>query len=196
MLPRGMRLVRIDEWVENLESYDRPVMWMQHATFGPPFIAPGKTALDLSVTGGNGHRIFEPNEQAGGYYPMQANPARPDQFFTLYHPDYRFLVGYLFPTEGNPWIADWQENRRIAAPPWNAQAVARGIEFGASAYAEGLRKAVERGTFRWIGARERLHTSYTIFLEEIQEGFRGVRDVRSEYGVPVVVTFEGDPGSA
>ena len=183
---RGMRSVRVEEWVENLAAFDRPIMWMQHATFGPPFIAAGKTALDLSTTGGNEHRIFEPNAQAGGYYAMRTDPARKEQFFTLFHPDYRVLAGYLFPTDGNPWIADWQENRRNTIPPWNGQVVARGIEFGSSAYAEGLRKAVERGTFRWIGGRQRLHTGYTIFLEEIPEGFTGVRDVRSEYGVPVV----------
>ena len=185
-LPRGMRAVRVEEWVENRTDFDRPVMWMQHATFGPPFIDSGKTVFDASVTGGNDHRVFEPNAKSGGYYAMRTDPSRKEQFFTMFHPDYNILIGYLFPTEGNPWIADWQENRRNTTPLWNGQVVARGIEFGSSAYAEGLRKAVERGTFRWIGARERLHTGYTIFLEEIPADFKGVREAHSVYGVPVV----------
>src|SRR5436309_51917 len=51
-VPRGMRVVRVREWVENLAPFDRPINWMQHATFGPPFVEPGKTALDVSATRG------------------------------------------------------------------------------------------------------------------------------------------------
>ena len=51
-LARGSRSARIEEWVENLTDFDRPINWMEHATFGPPFIQPGKTALDVSATNG------------------------------------------------------------------------------------------------------------------------------------------------
>ena len=51
-LPRGMRVVRVQEWVENLTPFDRPINWMRHPTFGPPFIEPGKTVLDASATRG------------------------------------------------------------------------------------------------------------------------------------------------
>ena len=90
----------------------------------------------------------------------------------MYNPDYRVLIGYVFPSEGNPWIADWQENRNYMPRPWNGQVIARGIEFGSSLFDEGLRKSVERGSFlgapayRWIGGRQRLANEFTIVLAE------------------------------
>jgi len=194
---RGKRIVLVQEWAENLALFDRAVNWMQHATFGPPFIEPGKTVLDSSATrsaapGGMPSRVFTSAPKSGAYYPLRFDPARPEQFFTLYHPDYRVLIGYVLPSEGSPWLADWQENRRSTTLPWNGQVVARGLEFGSTPYAEGLRKSIQRGplldtpTFRWIGARERAKMEFTIFLEEIPEGFRGVKDARIENFAPVM----------
>lgn len=221
-LPRGMRVVHVDEWIENLARFDRPVNWMEHATFGPPFIAPGKTLLDASATrgqasldrtgtgslqsgsavtwpqglGSNGApvdlRAFQTKPHSGTYYAMRLDPSRAEQFFSLYHAGYRVLIGYLFPSEGNPWLADWQENRRNTTKPWNGEVIARGLEFGSSPFAEGLRPSVERGSlfdtpaFRWIGARQRLRTEFSIVLAEIPEGFSGVKDLHSEHGVPIL----------
>ena len=42
-LAPGARSVRVEEWIENLTRYDRPYNLMEHATFGPPFVEPGKT---------------------------------------------------------------------------------------------------------------------------------------------------------
>jgi catechol 2,3-dioxygenase-like lactoylglutathione lyase family enzyme len=223
-LPRGMRVVRVREWVENLAPFDRPINWMQHATFGNPFVEPGKTALDVSATRGlvgggrpgasslqagsavdwprgigpGGEpadlRLFRPQPKSGTYYALRLDPSRQQQFFTLYHPDYRLLIGYVLPAADNPWIADWQENRSNTILPWNGQAVARGIEFGSTPFAEGLRKSVERGSlfdtpaYRWIGARQRLETEFTVVLSEIQEGFKGVKDLRLEHGAPILTS--------
>ncbi len=219
-LEKGARHARVEEWVENLASYDRPFQWMQHATFGPPFVEPGKTFLDASATRGltagsrpgagslaaNSYlqwpdgtdpegksvtlRPFLPKPNAGTYYALLLDRNRGEQFFTLYHSDYQLLIGYVFPTETNPWLADWQENRSNTTLPWNGQAVARGLEFGNSPFAEGLRKAIERGSlfdvpaFQWIGAKRKLKNEFTVFLAEIPAGFRGVRDVHRIDGAP------------
>ena len=221
-LARGVRVVRVQEWVENLTNFDRPVNWMQHATFGPPFIEPGKTVLDASATRGKAAedasgtgslqsnsefvwphgiagdgkpadlRIFQPKPHSGTYAALLLDPKRSEQFFTLYHPDYRVLIGYTFPNAGNQWLADWQENQRATVLPWDGKVIARGLEFGSTPFAEGLRKSVERGSlfdtpaYRWIGGKQRLGTEFSIFLEEIAEGFRGVKDVRTVAGVPVI----------
>jgi hypothetical protein len=109
-------------------------------------------------------------------------------YFTMYNPDYPVLIGYLFETAANPWIGDWQENQRTKAPPWNGKTIARGIEFGTTPFAEGLRRSVERGTmygvptYRWIGGRERLKTTFAIFLTAIPSAFAGVADVTAEGG--------------
>lgn len=220
-VPRGTRVVRVQEWVENLAPFDRTINWMEHATFGPPFAEPGKTMLEASATRGqvvegrpNGSlqagsavewprgvgfdgapadlRAFQPRPRSGTYVALRLDPARAEQFFTLYHPDYRLLIGYILPSAGNPWLGDWQENRSNTAVPWSGEVVARGIEFGSSPFAEGLRKSVERGSlldtpsYRWIGARQQLKQEYTVFLSEIPEGFAGVTDARMEHGVPIV----------
>ena len=215
--------VRVEEWVENLTAFDRPINWMQHATFGPPFAEPGKTFLDTPATRGltaggrpesaslrpesevkwpngiswNGDtadlRGFQTRPNAGTYCALLLDSKRSSQFFTMYQTGYRIAIGYLFPSTGNPWIADWQENRSIRTPPWNGQVIARGIEFGTSPFAEGLRKSVERRelfnvpSFRWIGGRERLKTEFTVFVVEVPEGFLGASDVVVESGAPVVI---------
>jgi catechol 2,3-dioxygenase-like lactoylglutathione lyase family enzyme len=202
-LPRGMRTVYVREWVENLAPFDRPINWVEHSTFGPPFAEPGKTLLDSSgtVVARESHdvanppadlRVFQPRPNFGSYYAMRTDPARKEQFFALYHPGYRILIGYVFPSEGNDWIADWQENHSITELPWNGQVVARGIEFGSSPFAEGLRASVERGSllgapsYRWIGGHQRLKTEFTIFLEEIPGDYQGVGNVHTEHGIPIV----------
>lgn len=205
-LGKGKRHVKVEEWVENVAGYDRPFQWMQHATFGPPFVEPGKTALDTSATRGmvaneevawpgegGKLRLMTGVERSGGYVPLQMDPSRKMQFFTLYHPAMQVLIGYVYPTAQNPWLADWQENKRNTIKPWNNQVIARGLEFGNSPYAEGLRKAVERGkmfgvpAYGWIGAKQKLKNEYTIFLAEIPENFGGVKDVVLKDGAPEIV---------
>lgn len=221
----GESAVLVNESVENLTPYDRPINWVQHATFGPPFAAPGKMYMDVSATRGEvgggratnslqaqseviwprgttregapaDLRVFQPTQRSGTYYALQMEPSRPDGYFTMYNPDFPVLVGYLFPTADNPWLGDWQENQSNTTPPWGGQAIARGIEFGTTPFAEGLRRSVERGkmfgvpTFRWIGGRQTLKTWWLVFLAEIPPGFQGVADVRAD-GRSITVTERG-----
>lgn len=210
-------VVHVEEWIENLAPFDRPFNRDQHPTFGPPFVEPGKTMLDLSGT----KALILPGRDAGGalpvgetlwpqaqqpdgalvdlrpsqatpasttYYPILLDQSRALGYFTLYHVDYPVLVGYLFPTADNPWIVDWQENQSNPKAPL----IARGIEFGTSPFDEGLRKSVERGslfgvpTYQWIGGRQRLKTTYTIFLTEIPLGFHGVQDIQTAAGQIII----------
>jgi hypothetical protein len=217
-LPAEETVLLVEEWVENLMPYDRPINWVQHATFGPPFIEPGKSFLDLSGTQGqvtaggastnslqpgsalrwpNGLdpdggavslRPFQPKPHAGTYFAVLMDPNRPLNYFTLHNPDFPVLIGYLFRASENPWIGDFQENQRNQGKPWDGKTVTRGIEFGTTPFAEGLRRSVERGsmfgvpTYRWIGGREKLKTSFAVFLAEIPRDFNGVEDVSIDGG--------------
>ncbi|MBX3012825.1 MAG: hypothetical protein KF832_15015 [Caldilineaceae bacterium] len=212
----GETVVQVEEWIENLAPFDRPFNRDQHPTFGAPFVAPGKTMLDLPGTQG----VLMAGRDAGGalplhgtiqwpyvntpegatidlrpfqstpasttYYPILLDQTRATSYFTLYNTDYPLLVGYLFPTADNPWIVDWQENQHGQETPSHGQMIARGIEFGTSPFDEGIRASVERSslfgvpTYQWIGARQRLKTTYTIFLAEIPPGFPGVQDVQRQ----------------
>jgi len=210
-LRRGEQALLVEEWVENLAPFDRPVNWVQHATFGNPFAEPGKTFMDISATRGEvgrrsvgaslapgpvtwpdgrspsgqpvSLRPFQNVPKAGTYYALLMDQSRKESWFTMFHADYPVLIGYLYPTADNPWVGDWQENLSNTSLPWDGKAIARGIEFGTTPYAEGLRKSVDRGsmfgvpTFRWIGGLSRVSTEFTIFLAGIPAGFQGVMDV-------------------
>ena len=213
-LTAGQSTVRVEEWIENLTSYDRPYNRNQHATFGAPFVTPGRNLLDMSGTRG----ITDPARTAGGkwnegrlfqwpdaprsddvnlslrdfhaipggqaYTPVLTDRSKPHSWFAIYNADYPLLIGYVFPTDDNPWIVDWQNQPRAETPAGTA----RGIEFGTSPFDEGLRKSVERAqmlgapTYSFIGARQRLSTTFTIFLREIPQGFDGVASVTLENG--------------
>lgn len=128
----------------------------------------------------------------GQVYTAVATASRDDAWFTLYNTEYPLLVGYLFPAADHPWINDWQNRPK----PDTTAGTARGIEFGTSPFDEGLRRSVERGSmfgvpsYRWIGARQRVSTTFTIFLREVPDGFAGVQNVRSEE-TRIVVTERG-----
>ncbi|MCL4401191.1 MAG: aldose 1-epimerase family protein [Acidobacteria bacterium] len=197
-LRSGETVLYIDEWVENLAPYDRPVNWVEHVTFGPPFVAPGRNYVDapvVKVASGKGEpaswpdlRLMTATPHSSRYNALLLDPARPKSYFTMFNPDYRFLIGYIFYTSEDPWIADWQENQRVTALPQAGKVIARGLEVGSTPYAEGIHKSVDRGqlfgvkTYRWIGARQRLRQSYVAFLAEIPAGFRGVANVESREG--------------
>lgn len=172
-LPQGKRHVNVEEWVENLTDLDRPMQWMQHATFGPPFVEPGRSRLRISAQDPALRDRLMPEEHGvGSYTPIRLDPTRQQQFFVMSHPDFRVQIGYIFPAAQNPWVGDWMENGRNRGLPWSGQVIARGIEFGNSPYAEGLRKAIERGAidgtpaYGWIRARETLKNEFRIFLAE------------------------------
>ena len=220
----GESVVYVEESVENLAEFDRTINWVQHATFGPPFAEPGKTFLDASVSkgkvgGGVGSlkanspvewpkgtstddkevnlRSFQKKANSGTYAALLHNQDRPQSYFTMYNSDYPVLIGYVYPTKDNPWLGDWQENHKMTHKPWNGEVVARGMEFGTTPFAEGLKKSVDRGSlygvpaFRWIGGKQKLTTHFTIFLAEIEKGFKGVKDVRAKAGKIVVDRRDG-----
>jgi hypothetical protein len=208
-LAAGESVFHVEESIENLASFDRPVNWVQHVTFGPPFVEAGRNYLDAPVVqaelqgspGGvswpeavlaSGERAdlrqFEPKAHSGRYHALLLDRSRPWSYFTAYHTGYPVLIGHLFAGAENPWIGDWQENQRVTQVPWNGKVVARGVDWGTTPYAEGLRKSVERSqlfgvpAYRWIGGRQRVTQRYMIFLAEAPAGYRGTTDVRREEG--------------
>ena len=131
--------------------------------------APRSDGIDLSL------RDFHAIPGGQVYTPVLTDRSKTQSWFTVYNADYPLLVGYVFPTDDHPWIVDWQNQPRADV----ATGTARGIEFGTSPFDEGLRKSVERGqllgapTYKFIGARQRLSTTFTIFVREIPAGFPG-----------------------
>lgn len=69
LLP-GESVLRVDEQVSNLCDSPRALHWVQHATFGPPFLSPSVSTVNASVTRGmswpngyEGHALLPDNAQ-------------------------------------------------------------------------------------------------------------------------------------
>jgi hypothetical protein len=203
-LPADETVGYVDETVENLVMYDRPIQWVQHITFGPPFLELNKAFVDAPVAkvqarGGRGSSEgatpdLRPFTGRGGVWLL--DKSKPKVWFTIYSTEYPVLLGYIFQSAQNPWVLDWQENQRAKQIPWDGKVIARGICIGDSPSAMGLRNAVDRGSqlgvpiFSWIQARERRTQTYAFFLAEIPPGFKGVADLRQENGQIVIVERE------
>ncbi len=182
-LPADETVLYIEEWVESLTDFDRPAMWVEHVTFGPPFVEPGKTILDMSATRGavrrgtdptnslaagevtwpdgkaaDGRpvslRAMQPAANAGTYAGFQMDPAREHAWFTMYHDDMKALIGYVWKTADFPWIGDWQENGRNKQVPWQGKVKARGMEFGTTPFGGPMQNVVSEGEL-WGAAQYR-----------------------------------------
>jgi hypothetical protein len=129
-------------------------------------------------------REFHAVPQGQVYTAILSDQSRALSWFTIFNRDYPLLVGYVFPTADYPWMSEWQNKPQADSPVGTARAVL----FGTSPWDEGLRKSVERGqlfgvpSYRFIAARQRLSTTFTIFLREIPVGFAGVQEVRAVDG--------------
>jgi hypothetical protein len=61
-LAAGSRTLDVEETVENLTAWDKPVAWTQHATLGPPFLEKGKTLFHATA---KRSKVFETDFTAG-----------------------------------------------------------------------------------------------------------------------------------
>lgn len=168
----GQPVVLVEEEVENLEGFDRPYQWVQHITFGDPFIESGKTFADAPVSRiaksadkddpGNSHIVkwpmakqtngdlinagaFNLDPGEGYYQAWLLDEGRSHSWFTVYNTDLKILVGYVLSKDWNPWVGDWRENGSKKHVPWDGEAVAWGLLAGTSPFTMGVKKSIDRG---------------------------------------------------
>ena len=91
-------VVQVEEWIENLAPFDRPFNRDQHPTFGPPFVEPGKTMLDLSGS----KLLILPGRDAGGACRLArpfglrpSNPMARRWICVLRKPHFFFAIGWV-----------------------------------------------------------------------------------------------------
>jgi hypothetical protein len=184
------------ETVENLSILDRPIAWTQHVTLGAPFVEPGHTRFEVNAT----HSMVLEGDYEGNYLEPGAKFVWPDApakngkavnlrtytdapvsaaftthlmqepaYFVAVHRGLSF--GYRWRREDFPWLGIWEENRSRTRPPWNGNAITRGMEFGVSPFPEPRRKMIERRSlfdtpgFRWLPAKSKLTAEYEAFFE-------------------------------
>ncbi len=99
------------------------------------------------------------------------DPRRAHAFFVAFSPRLRLAFGYVWRQSDFPWMGIWEENRSRLNPPWNGQAMTRGMEFGVSPFPESRRQMIDRcrlfdvPTYRWIPAKTKVEVEYRIVVQ-------------------------------
>jgi hypothetical protein len=101
--------------------------------------------------------------------------SREDAWFLAWSPGARVVFGYKWRRSDFPWMGIWEENYSRQSPPWNGKTLTRGMEFGASPFAETRREMIDRtslfGTpvYRWIPAGKAATVSYSAFFDSVAQ---------------------------
>jgi hypothetical protein len=204
-LTRTLRLrgqvLHFEETAENPTSYDKPFGWIQHVTFGPPFLDAKATAFDASGTRGQQRRggktedfqwpeasdkdfrRFSPAERSEAMAFVLLDPQRDVQFISALNMDYQQLVVYVFRRSDFPWLAVWEQNRSQMGPPWKGETRTRGMEFGNTRVGGTLRAYLrmpmlwDTPTFGWLDAKGKHTAKFLAAVVTIPKGFDRLREV-------------------
>ncbi len=187
----------VTEEITNLNKHGRIYNIVQHVTLGPPFLD------TTTLFDNNAGRGFENKENGSpdqeepvlrwpeAYHDGEKISLR--QFLsewprvssfvfnrndrygwvTACNPDKRVMIGYIWETEDYPWINFWRSME-------NNTPVAFGMEFGTTGLHEPFpvlaKKAriFDRNIYDFIDAGEVITKSYTAFLAEIPDDYKGV----------------------
>jgi len=99
---------------------------------------------------------------------------------------HHLMIGYCFRRSDYPWVTIWEENRAIAARPWQGRSETRGLEFGTTPLAlrrretQAMGKLFDTPTFDCVPAQGRRTVHYAAFLAIVPPDFDRVSDVRIE----------------
>lgn len=168
-------VVYCQEIATNLGSFDRPISWNHHVTFGPPFLEPGVTLFDMPATRSkvcpstfSSHMILEPDSEFvwpdapklkggvqslrlshkgkyGHYTAHLFDPAFNTAFMAICNPRLRLLVLYVFHRSDYPWVGNWEESYNRERVPWRGREFCRGFEFSTTPFPLPRRETVVNG---------------------------------------------------
>lgn len=112
------------------------------------------------------------------------DPRREWGYVCALNTEHRLLMGYCFRREDFPWVAVWEENRAISAPPWKSRTETRGLEFGTTPIPSTRKDTFRRGslydteTFACVPARGSRTVKYLAFLAQVPATARRVADIQ------------------
>lgn len=131
--------------------------------------------VPLAAGGSEDLRVYTARDVSASFTTQLMDPARETAWFKVWSPTDALLLGYEWKRSDFPWLGLWEENHSRAALPWGGKTITRGLEFGASPFAESRRSMIERGhlfgapCYRWIPARSCVSVEYTAWLEPCQD---------------------------
>jgi hypothetical protein len=174
-LDRAQPVVYCEETAINLATFDRPISWNHHVTFGPPFLESGVTLFDMPARRSkvcpatfSSRMSIEPDaefrwpkapKQKGGLLNLRTtetgrfghytahllDPALRTAFIAVCNPRLRLLVLYLFKRLEFPWVGNWEESYSRAHAPWNGREFCRGFEFSTTPFPIPRRETLAQG---------------------------------------------------
>ena len=174
-LDRVNPVIYCEEEAVNLSSYDRPISWNEHVTFGPPFLEADTTWFDMPATRAKvcpasysprfclqpdaeftwpnaatkDHKRVNlrtmPAQRFGHYTAQLLNPACEIGFIAACNPRLKLLVVYAFRRADFPWVGNWEERYNRTAAPWRGKAFCRGLEFSTTPFSIPRRETIEHG---------------------------------------------------
>jgi hypothetical protein len=170
-----------EETAVNLSTFDRPISWNEHVTFGPPFVEAGVTMFDMPATRAKscpasystrpliktdteftwptaplkrGSRLnlrTVTSAKFEHYTAQLLDPKLKLGFVAACNPRVGLLVIYLFRRADFPWVGNWVESFHQRHAPWNGKTFCRGLEFSTTPFAIPRRETVEQN--RMFGER-------------------------------------------
>ena len=174
-LDRDQPVIYCEETATNLATFDRPISWNHHVTFGPPFLEPNVTFFDMPATrsrvcpstfssnmalqpdaeflwpnaptnkGGNLNLRTSENSKYGHYTAHRLDPALKTAFIAVCNPRAQLLVLYLFNRSEYPWVGNWEESYNRTHAPWKGREFCRGFEFSSTPFPIPRRETIANG---------------------------------------------------
>jgi hypothetical protein len=174
-LDRVNPVIYCEEEAFNLASYDRPISWNEHVTFGPPFLQAETTWFDMPATRAKAYPTnpssrlslqrdeeftwpnaltkdhkpvnlrTTPAKRFGRYTAQLLDPELEIGFIAACNPQLKLLVVYAFRRADFPWVGNWEERYNRTQAPWHGKTFCRGVEFSTTPFAVPRRQTVEQG---------------------------------------------------
>jgi hypothetical protein len=202
-------VIYCEETATSLDTFDRPISWNEHVTFGTPFVEPKVTLFDMPATHAknsplayssrslikpnaefawpsapalrDGHVNLRtiPNTKFGQYTAQLVDPKLDTGFISACNPRLGLLVLYVFRRAEFPWIGSWIERGFRTHAPWNGKTFCRGLEFSTTPFAIPRRETIEQ---------------HRLFGESVYRWLPAKSEVKVRYMIlmfPVPANFRG-----
>jgi hypothetical protein len=174
-------VIYCEEQAENLSTFDRPISWNEHVTFGPPFVEPKTSIFDIPATrakacapayssrplirpdaefvwptapslkGGTLNLRTIPDARFENYTAQLLDPAASISFTSACNPRLGLLVVYVFRRADFPWVGRWVESFHQTHAPWRGRTLCCGMEFSSTPFAIPRRDSIDQN--RLFGER-------------------------------------------
>jgi hypothetical protein len=181
---------------ENLTTWDRPIAWCEHVSFGPPFLAPQQTGFFAHL--GKGYRTsgdwldsfhwpegrgeisrdlsgFDEEPHLDLVNSFQVEKRGEWACFAAWNARLGSLLGYAFRVSEFPWLNVWENN----APRRRT----RGMEFSNTPIEGTIRQLVGTPrvygipTFEWLEAKSQLKKAFFSFSIDLPPAYQGVASI-------------------